>query len=342
MFPVSFLVISFLLLSSCVSTHTALQNIEHGLSKQGVRNTIGKPFSVGRSDGLDRWTYKFRWNSQEYTRDIFFDEGQVQKIGPVTPYPNYEKKMTEAEDLEEYEINATLYQRQKEAGFREINSLKKKDSDDVVQFCSDVFWSDTAEQQCKDIMRGHRFATTALDFCTDNGIWLDFHKLDCLEIIANKLFNENDLMMCSIPAWAISKLRCLNSMTALSNLSIIEDNKKNDIIIFNCSDEHDVQFKLQFPEETKEASRSLSPMRSTRIDCGLKFCLSYIEDPTQLYHGRTPPPPRTLPLPIKMSLPENSRPLKPYLEPGQIYTLTWNPENQLWNFSMETGSIICD
>ena len=319
MFPVSFLVISFLLLSSCVSTHTALQNIEHGLSKQGVRNTIGKPFSVGRSDGFDRWTYKFRWNSQEYTRDIFFDEGQVQKIGSVTPYPNYEKKMTEAEDLEEYEINATLYQRQKEAGFREINSLKKKDSEDVVQFCSGLFWGDTAEQQCKDIMRGNRFITTALDFCTNNGIHLDFHKQDCLEIIANKVFKENDLKMCSIPVWAISKLQCLHNMTATDDLSITD--KKNDIIIFNCSDEHDVQFKLQFPQETKEA-RFLSPRRSTRIRCQQTSC-----------------PPEQ---PIQISLPENSRPLKHDLEPGQIYTLTWNPENQLWNFSMETGSIICD
>ncbi|MDE0518073.1 MAG: outer membrane protein assembly factor BamE [Bdellovibrionales bacterium] len=113
-------------LTSCVSTHTALQKVEHGLDKQRVRDTIGKPFSVGRSDGLDRWTYKFRWNSQEYTRDVFFDEGRVQKVGPLTPYPNYEKKMKEAESLEEYERNAQFYQRQKEAGFREINSEKKK------------------------------------------------------------------------------------------------------------------------------------------------------------------------------------------------------------------------
>ncbi|MDE0118952.1 MAG: outer membrane protein assembly factor BamE [Bdellovibrionales bacterium] len=126
MFLRYFFVTNVLFFTSCVSTHTALQNIEHGLDKQRVRNTIGKPFAVGRSNGLDRWTYKFRWNSQEYTRDVFFDEGRIQKVGPLTPYPNYEKKMKEAESLEEYETNVNFYQRQKEAGFREINSEKKK------------------------------------------------------------------------------------------------------------------------------------------------------------------------------------------------------------------------
>lgn len=100
--------------------------MQPGLTKEEVRNTVGKPNFVRRLNGMDRWIYQFHWDSQEYTRDVFFDEGRVQKIGPLTPYPNYKKKMTEAETMEEYEINAALYQKQKESGFRKINSLKKK------------------------------------------------------------------------------------------------------------------------------------------------------------------------------------------------------------------------
>lgn len=119
------IITGFLFFTSCVSTYTALQEMQPGLTKEEVRNTIGKPKFVGRSGGMDRWIYRFQWGSQEYTRGVFFDEGRVQKIGPLAPYPNYKKKMTEAETMEEYETNAALYQRQKEAGFREINSLKK-------------------------------------------------------------------------------------------------------------------------------------------------------------------------------------------------------------------------
>ena len=122
----AFIIPGFLLFTSCVSTYTALQEMQPGLTKEEVRNTVGRPYFVGRLNGMDRWVYQFNWESQEYTRDVFFDEGRVQKIGPLTPYPNYKKKMTEAETLEEYEINATLYQKQKESGFREINSLNKK------------------------------------------------------------------------------------------------------------------------------------------------------------------------------------------------------------------------
>ena len=120
------LIISIFYLSGCVSTYTALQELEPGLNKAGVRNTVGKPIFVGRSNGLDLWTYKFRWESQEYTRDVFFDDGRVFKVGSLTPFPNYKKKLIESESIEEYEINASLFQKQKEKGFREINSLKKK------------------------------------------------------------------------------------------------------------------------------------------------------------------------------------------------------------------------
>ena len=128
MFRILFFITSSVLLVSCVSTYTALQELQPGINKERVRNTVGQPFSVGRSDGIDHWTYKFKWNSQEYTRNVVFDEGKVQKIGPLTPYPNYEQKMIEAESLEEYEINATLYQKQKQAGFRELNSIGKRNN----------------------------------------------------------------------------------------------------------------------------------------------------------------------------------------------------------------------
>lgn len=117
--------IFFSCLSSCVSTYTALQNLPLSSDKATVRTILGKPSSVGRTDGRDQWTYKFKWQAQEYTRNVFFEDGLVHKIGPLTPYPNYEKKMLESESLDDYETNAMLYYQQKERGFRKINSLNK-------------------------------------------------------------------------------------------------------------------------------------------------------------------------------------------------------------------------
>ena len=113
--------------NSCVSTYTALERLPLGSNKKTVRNVVGKPYFVGRNDGRDQWTYKFKWHAQEYTQNILFEEGLVQKIGPLTPYPNYERKMLEAESLEDYEANAALLKQQKESGFRKINSLKQGD-----------------------------------------------------------------------------------------------------------------------------------------------------------------------------------------------------------------------
>ena len=112
--------------SACVSTYTALQKLHLGSSKDTVRTVVGRPFSVGRVDGKDRWTYQFKWQAQEYTRDILFEDGLVQKIGPMTPYPNYEKKMLEADSLDDYETNAMLFHQQKQRGFRTINAVQKK------------------------------------------------------------------------------------------------------------------------------------------------------------------------------------------------------------------------
>lgn len=121
---VFFLLVSLPVLSSCVSTYTALQEVQPGSSKERVRNTIGRPVSVGRAEGMDRWTYRFKWKGREYTRDLLFDEGMVQKTGPLRPYPDYKRKMKSAETMDDYETNAILYQKQKEKGFREINSLR--------------------------------------------------------------------------------------------------------------------------------------------------------------------------------------------------------------------------
>ncbi len=120
-----FVLLFLLFLSSCISTRAGLQRVQVGFTKKEVFNEIGRPEKVRRIKGVDRWLYKFKLNSQKHTREIFFEEGRVLKIGPLTPYPNYYRKMEEAETIEEYEQNANFYRRQKEAGFRKINSLSE-------------------------------------------------------------------------------------------------------------------------------------------------------------------------------------------------------------------------
>ena len=204
----SVLFMSLFCFTSCVSTYTALQEMKHGIKKQQVRNTIGKPDSVGRWDGMDRWTYKLKWNSQEYTQNVFFDEGRVQKVGPLTPYPNYRKKMIEAESLEEYEINATLYQKQKEAGFREINSVNTDNK--LLRFCSNRF-DDKEVLTCKKIMSGNKFSYSAIRFCDNKINYSQTRQLKCLETISNKTFHEAALKFCNnkISHSQIRQLKCL-------------------------------------------------------------------------------------------------------------------------------------
>ena len=205
------LIISIFCLSGCVSTYTALQELEPGLNKPEVRINVGRPSSVGRSNGLDRWTYKFRWESQEYTRDVFFDDGRVFKVGPLTPFPNYKKKLVESESIEEYEINATLFQKQKEKGFRDINSLKKKTNNDIVNFCFQSF-PHSKKQECIKTMTGKSFSFSALQFCTKKLLGHS-PQMSCLHTISNKQFKSSTLRFCNSSNFSNSpfKLKCLSN-----------------------------------------------------------------------------------------------------------------------------------
>ena len=116
---------SLFFLSACVSTYTAIQKIHPGLTKKEVRIQLGAPDFVGRVKGWDQWTYKLKSQSKQYTVDIYFEDGHVIKKGPLLAYPNYKAKMEAADSLDAYEANAYLYQKQKQEGFRKINSTKK-------------------------------------------------------------------------------------------------------------------------------------------------------------------------------------------------------------------------
>ena len=189
----------------CVSTRTALQEMAPGTTKEQVWNTIGKPVKVGRYDGWDRWTYQFFWKSQEYTQDLFFDEGKVVKTGPLLPYPNYEQKMAQADSMEEYEMNAVLYQRQKEAGFREINTLRKKDL-----FCSHYMKGKKAIAKCHKTMMGKVFLPSALRFCHTHIKGSENLKLKGLSLIANRKFSSQSLGFCQHKVRGVfSKMKCL-------------------------------------------------------------------------------------------------------------------------------------
>ena len=197
---------SLFLCASCVSTRTALQQTAPGTSKERVWNTVGKPAKVGRWDGLDRWTYQFRWHSQEYTQDLFFDEGKVIRKGPLLPYPNYEQKMAQADSMEDYEMNAVLYQRQKEAGFREINTLNKKE--DI--FCSYYVKEKKSLANCHNIMRGKVFLPLALRFCHEHIKGSENLKLEGLSLTAGRKFSPEALRFCRNKVRGVfSKMKCL-------------------------------------------------------------------------------------------------------------------------------------
>ena len=193
-------------LMSCTSTYTSLQNLKPEATKQQVRNILGKPKAVGRWDGMDRWTYKFKLRSQQYTQDVFFDEGKFQKVGPLTPYPNYQKKLEEAENLDEYEIIAKLHNKQKAKGFREINSLNP-----VARFCFKKFPNESTSQ-CKTLLTKNAFQPQALKFCDQN--LPSSHKLKCLRAVSDKKFHFLALDFCGQGLKQNFKLNCLNIISS--------------------------------------------------------------------------------------------------------------------------------
>ena len=199
------LLVCFFLIS-CTSTYTSLQNLKPEATKQQVRNILGKPKVVGRWDGMDRWTYKFKLRSQQYTQDVFFDEGKFQKTGPLTPYPNYQKKLEEAENLDEYEILAKLRNKQKAKGFREINSLNP-----ATDFCFKRF-SNKSAHQCKTLLKNNTFQAQALRFC-DQKI-PSSHKLKCLRAVSDKKFHFLALDFCKQGVKQNFKLNCLNIISS--------------------------------------------------------------------------------------------------------------------------------
>ena len=216
-------------LVSCVSTRQALQGIEVGTTKEQVWNTIGKPFKVARHEGrFDRWTYRYKWDSQEYTQDLFFDAGQVVRTGPLVPYPNYEQKMAMSDTLEEYEMNAILYQRQKEAGFRDINSLNTKRED---VFCSHYLKGKTVAK-CHNAMRGKVFMPSALRFCHTHITGSEDLKLEGLLLTANKSFSPLALRFCRNKIkGSLSKIKCLSAVAdkefSVSNLRFCDQKHSN-------------------------------------------------------------------------------------------------------------------
>ncbi len=323
------LIVCFFLFTSCVSTHTALQEMRSGSSKEQVRNTAGKPYSVDRYDGMDRWTYKFSWNSQEYTRDVFFDEGRVQKVGTLTLYPNYEKKMKSAETLEEYEINASLYQKQKESAFREINSEKSN----TLKFCSSLFGLSSSDQteKCRNLMNGKRFMYPALQFCIEK-IWDYNLKTSCLSEAAGKIFDRS-LLYC--PEGALSEtpwekswrndFRTFRCLKQTKYTPFPDKDKKGGVVIFNCSRKA-LTVSLRFPSNKQWQHSHLGDMENISLSCE-KNC------PEKTEHFVT--------LAIPESDPDRS-PQEYKLSSGQIYSIYANKNEQKWSLLPETGHIICD
>ena len=321
--------------ASCVSTYTALQEMEPGLSKKEVRIRAGRPFSVGRTDGLDRWTYKFQWQSQDYTQDLFFNEGLVEKTGPLTPYPNYKQKMISAETPEEYENHARLYQKQKAQGFREINTTAK--SNDVMDFCRKTHGH--RMEQCITILTNGLFALPSLHFCI-NYIQGDKAKEDCLVFIRNKTFQPNTLEFCGNRLGGLDKMMCLKQ----SHYQPLRFPQKHEVTIFNCSHKEQ-RFLMSTPSSMAQLSNFAMFLRNLLSQdlsnwyeqplSGWQTITVTCDDHCQNQVGSSQPP-------IQFATESMLNAKRSYgLAPQQMYILSWNITTEQWDLFQQSSHIVC-
>lgn len=78
---------------SSVPMNTALDRVKPGMDKAAVLEVAGNPKRTYREQGEDHWVYVFFESQRELSREIVFESGKVEKVGPPRAKTNWDKEM---------------------------------------------------------------------------------------------------------------------------------------------------------------------------------------------------------------------------------------------------------
>ena len=108
------LVLGFaLVLTSCTSFSKTMDQIRVGWDKDQVLSELGSPKRTFRENSLDYWTYLYFQNSQEWRRDVVFENGKVIRVTRATLANKsaFQLQLENSNNVEEFEAAVRAHQK---------------------------------------------------------------------------------------------------------------------------------------------------------------------------------------------------------------------------------------
>lgn len=110
-------------LGGCSSMSQNLRQVRAGMDKGEVIQIVGNPKFTFRENSQDHWAYFYESNSQDWRRDIVFENGKVIRVTKPTSGKDKSQKAIEgANNMEEFEAIARDQQR-RSGQFKYIDGL---------------------------------------------------------------------------------------------------------------------------------------------------------------------------------------------------------------------------
>ena len=186
---------------------------------------------------------------------------------------------------------------------------------DLIAYCEKSFSLKDSQEKCKNTLKGKRVLDFNLKFCGEIGKDSDERHLFCMEAIADKAFQWEELGRI---------YREKNVDRALKNLhiswrytEISHDDKGDNVVIYNCANT-----SLFFELRTKEFAPSEPSFRRT---------IAYAKE-IKLYKVEN----------AEFTIATEGKPLKYDLPISGLYVIKWVEETERFELFPEEGNIICD
>ena len=113
---------AILVVVGCSSISTNLKQVRAGMDKSEVLQIVGNPKFTFRENSQDHWAYFYSSGSQEWRRDVVFENGKVIRVTKPAGKEKWQKDIESSKTMEEYESIAREHQK-KSSKFRPIDGL---------------------------------------------------------------------------------------------------------------------------------------------------------------------------------------------------------------------------
>lgn len=111
-----------LVIAGCATFSQTMDRVKIGWDKDQVLNELGSPKRTFRENGLDYWTYLYFQGSQEWRRDVIFENGKVVRVTRATLANKsaFQLQLENSGSVEEFEAAVRAHQK-KSSNFKYID-----------------------------------------------------------------------------------------------------------------------------------------------------------------------------------------------------------------------------